>query len=151
MIDVRRCTVDDLVGAPNFTDVIAEYARESSVAEVGKVNPQLDTYRLMESGGTFHPIGAFNGELLVGFVMPIVVVLPHYGVVGAAIESIFVVKAERKRGVGLVLLAKAEELAKSLGAKALLLSSPVNSALSRVMSKRKKYRHSNDVFVTALA
>lgn len=148
---VRRCTVAELEAAPNLAEVLDAYARESSMPELGRPNPQVATYRALEASGMFHPIAAFEDEKLVGFILPIVVALPHYGVVAATIESFFVLKAVRKQGVGLRLLRFAERTARDLGAKALLLSAPVGGALARMLAIRKSYRHSNDVYVKALA
>lgn len=150
MIDVRRCTVAELEAAPNLAAVLAEYAAESSLPELGEPSPQIETYRALEASQMFWPIAAFDGEMLVGFILPIVVKLPHYGVLAATVESFFVPVAHRKQGVGIFLLHKAEEVARELGAKALLLSAPVGGALAEMMHKSKSYRHSNDAFIKAL-
>jgi len=147
---IRRCTVAELQAAPNIAEVLAEYARESSLKELGPTSPQWATYRTLEAAGVFHPIAAFEGARLCGFILPIVVVLPHYGVLAATIESYFVPQADRTKNIGIKLLRAAEELARGLGAKALLLSAPVGGALARLMPALK-YRHSNEVFVRALA
>lgn len=149
MIEIRPCTVAELEAAPNLAAVLAEYAREASMPELGQPAPQIETYRRLEASGAFHPIAAFEDGLLAGFILPIVVVLPHYGVLSATVESFFVPRAERKKGLGLRLLLAAEELARALGAKALLLSAPVGGILARVLPGLP-YRHSNDVFVRAL-
>lgn len=150
MVEIRPCRVAELEAAPNLAAILAEYAEESGMPELGQPNVQVPTYRALEAAGVFHPIGAFDQGQLVGFILPIVVVLPHYGVPAATVESFFVRKASRRTGAGMKLLAAAEELARGLGAKALLLSAPVGSVLARVMP-RLPYRHSNDVFVRALA
>ncbi len=149
MMEIRPCTVAELEAAPNLAAVLAEYAAESSMPELGEPVPQMDAYRRLEAGGYFHPIAAFENGLLAGFILPIVIRLPHYGVFAATVESFFVPRAERKKGLGLRLLLAAEELAHNLGAKALLLSAPTGGALARVLP-RLPYRHSNDVYVRAL-
>jgi GNAT superfamily N-acetyltransferase len=149
--EIRRCTIAELEAAPNLVAVLREYASESGMPELGEPSAQVDTYRKLEAAGVFHPVGAFDGDRLVGFILPIVVVLPHYGVLAATIESYFVLQAERQKGIGLRLLAFAEDLARGLGAKALLLSAPVEGALAHAMRRHKQYRRSNDVFVRALA
>tara|TARA_R110000868_G_scaffold139445_4_gene354274 strand:- start:4459 stop:4911 length:453 start_codon:yes stop_codon:yes gene_type:complete len=150
VIDIRRCTIDQIVSAPNYRAVIAEYAAESSIPEMGEINPQLDTYRSFEKVGMLFPIGAFDGELLAGMILPMATTVPHYGVMTAVAESFFVRADCRCTGLGLRLLAAAEELAKSLNCKAFLLSAPAGGALSQVMHKKKGYRHSNEAFVKAL-
>lgn len=151
MIDIRPCAIAEIASAPNLGDLLAEYARESSLPELGSTQPQIATYHALESAGVLHPIGAFEGDRLVGFILPLVTVLPHYGVFAGVVESFFVPRAERKRGIGLRLLHKAESLARDLGAKALLLSAPTGGDLAKGMGSWKSYRRSNDVFVKALA
>ena len=97
MIEIRRCTVAQIEAAPNLAAVLAEYAAESSQAELGPVRPQFATYWGLEATGFFHPIGAFEGERLAGFILPIVIALPHYGVLAATVESFFVPAADRPR------------------------------------------------------
>lgn len=146
---IRSCTVAELEAAPNLAEVLAEYAHESSLPELGQPQAQVETYRALESAGVFHPIGAFDGDRLIGFILPLVAPLPHYGVVAGVVESFFVSTADRKRGVGLKLLGATEGLARAAGAKALLVSAPSGGSLSRVLPHRG-YRHSNEVFVRAL-
>ena len=147
---VRRCTIAELEAAPNLDEVLAEYATESSIPELGPARAQAEIYRAMESAGFLHPIAAFYESRLVGIILPIVITLPHYGVVAATVESFFVPASERKKGVGLELLARAKQVATELGAKALLLSAPVDSVLDATMRMSKSFRHSNNVYVVAL-
>lgn len=151
MVEIRTCTVAEIEAAPNIAEVLAEYARDSSLPELGQGQAQFDAYRALEASGMFHPIGAFDSRRIVGFILPIVVKLPHYGVVAATVESFFVPLACRSKGLGLKLLAFAEDLARRLGAKALLISAPIGSRLAQVLARRKRYRHSNNTFVVALA
>lgn len=150
-MEIRPCTVAELAAAPNLAELLAEYARESSLPELGPTSAQIETYRKLEATGMFHPIGAFEGDELCGFILPIVVVLPHYGVLAATVESFFVPYSLRPTGIGLRLLALAEAKARELGAKALLLSAPVAGALDAVLERMRPYRHSNNVWVRALA
>lgn len=151
MVDVRRCTIADLAAAPNIDAVLAAYAAEGALPEIGAPNPQVETYYAMEKANVLHAIGAFDGDRLLGFILPIVIALPHYGVVTATVESFFVAEAERKHGIGLRLLRAAEDLVRLLGAKAMLVSAPVDGALAHGLHFSKAYRHSNEVFVRALA
>lgn len=150
-LHIRRSTVAEFEAAPNLPEILAEYAEESSLSELGATSPQVGTYRMMEKAGIFYPIGAFDGARLAGFILPVVVVLPHYGVLAAVVESFFVPKVERKTGIGMKLLEHAEALARELGAKALLLSAPAYGVLSRVLSRTPRYRHSNETYITVLA
>lgn len=150
-IEVRPCSIAEMAAAPNIGALLFAYAHESSVPELGAPRAQVHTYRKLEAAGVLHPLGAFNDSELVGFLLLLVTVLPHYGVPAATTESFFVLPEVRKHGVGLQLLAHAEARARDLGAKAVLVSSPAGSALDRVLSSKKEYRCSNIVHVKALA
>lgn len=149
-MEIRRCTIAELASAPNLAECLAEYARESGLPEIGPASAQVETYFQLESAGVLHPIGAFDGDRLLGMVLQIITVLPHYGVPVVTAESFFVPRAERKQGIGLRLLAGAEALGRELRARAQLLSAPVGGALAQVLPRRG-YRQSNAIFVKALA
>lgn len=153
-MDVRRCSVAEIEAAPNFEGVLAEYGRECAMEELGRPECQIETYRLLERNAAMHPIAAFQGAVLAGFVLPIVVVLPHYGATAATIESIFVPEKFRKFGVFGQLRAIARQHCRDLGAKALIWSAPVGSVFADVLhleASRGICRHSNEVFIEGLA
>lgn len=151
MISVRRCSVAELEAAPNLGELLAEYAAESALPELGAPAPQVAIYRKLEEAGVLRPVAAFEGDRLLGFISPLCSVLPHYGVVAATVESFFVPRALRKKGIGLELLAEAELVAQVAGARALFLSAPAGGSLARVLDRRGGYRLSNVVHVKALA
>ncbi len=146
---IRRCTVADLEAAPNLAEVLAEYAAESRLPELGAPHAQVQTYRELEAAGVLFPIAAFEGSRLAGMILVLLAPLPHYGVLVGTAESFFVPKSARKRGTGLRLLAEAEGLANELGARALFVSAPHGGTLSCVLPRRG-YRHGNDVFIKPL-
>lgn len=149
-IAIRPCTVSDMENAPNLAALLAEYGAESAIEGLGQANAQTETYRQMEAVGVLHLIGAFQGDELVGFLIMIVSVLPHYGKRIASTESFFVASAARKGGAGLKLLREAERLAESLGAMGFFVSAPMGGRLMRVLTA-KRYRETNRVFFKVLA
>lgn len=159
LIEIRRCTVAELDAAPNLEWLMAEYADESSLEEIGKPEPQRAVYYALEKAGILFAIGAFDGAELVGFILPIVAAPPHYGVLVATIESFFVAKMHRTRGVGpdgarsvgTGLRDAAADLGRELGAKALLTVAPAGGVLSRVLAADKRCRLSNEVYIEALS
>lgn len=148
MIFIRHCTVAEIEAAP---ELLAEYARESAMPELGQPAPRFPLYHNLQETGILHPIGGFDGNTLVGFILPVVAVVPHYGVLAVTVESFFVTQAARCKGLGLSLLQHAESTGRSMGAKALLLSAPTQSDLERVLEGRRSYRHSNSTYVKRLA
>jgi GNAT superfamily N-acetyltransferase len=152
MFDIRRCTINEIETAPNIAAVLAEYAAESAIEEFGPANVQFDTYRNLEASGALHPMGAFEDGRLIGFITVIMIVLPHHGVSSATVESFFVPRAARKKGIGLLLLGHAEDVVRDMGAKVLLQSAPIDGSLARVLSRKgSQYRPCRTMFVKALA
>lgn len=150
MIEIRPCTVTEVEQSASLQQLLSDYARESSLPELGNASAHFETYRGMEAAGLLRIIGAFGPDL-VGFAAVLVYGLPHYG--GrrvASTESIFVAPAARAGGTGLKLLRAAEEMARDLGAAALLVSAPVGGRLAQVLP-RSGYRESNRVFIRGLA
>lgn len=150
MVDIRRCTVDEIEAAPNLASLIAAYELECGMPELGKYEPQFPIYRLLQDGGCFHPICAFVDGCLVGFILPLVIINPHSGMVIASAESFFVMPESRAGNTGLLLLDAAEKLAEEKGAAGLFISALIGSPLASVLAARKSYRANNIVFVKVL-
>lgn len=136
--------------APQLADLLAEYGVESVIDGLGKPAAQFELYHQMEATGALHLIGAWLDGDLIGFLILIVSVLPHYGTRIASSESFFVARAARKTGAGLKLLRAAEQHAKDLGAAGLFISAPTGSRLERIMPA-EGYRETNRVFFRVLA
>lgn len=132
---LRNGTLDDLEHAPNFDDLIAQYEDEAKIIGLPARQPNWAMYRAMEQAGAFHVICAHRDGELVGFATLIASIVPHYGVLMCTSESIFVVKAHRKGGLGLRLLRAAQAKAKELGAQALFVSAPSEGALAKVLPR----------------
>lgn len=150
MITVRKCTVSELERCGNFLSLLAEYADESAMAGLPPPGAQMESYRLIERSGIFHSYGAFDGDLLVGFVALLTPILPHYGVSIAVAESLFAAKSHRRRGTGLKLIRAAERHARDVGCPAILFSAPVGGALADVLPKME-YRETSRVFMKGFA
>ena len=135
--------------APNLAELLAEYGAASAIDGLGAPVAQIETYRQLESVGVLHLIGAYQGDALIGFLIMIISVLPHYGARVASTESFFVASASRKTGAGLALLHEAERIATTLGAVGFLVSAPVGSRLDCILVA-KRYLETNHVFFKAL-
>lgn len=141
---------DDLEADPDWHHLVAEYAEECHIAGMPPCDYQGDIYRSLETTGRVRLIGAYINDTLVGFCNLLVSVLPHYGKVVGTAESIFVGKAHRGSGAGLGLIRAAERVCADAGAVAMLMSSPANGSMERLMPTIG-YRHTNTVFFKALA
>lgn len=148
---IKKCTIADLECAPNIQDILAEYAAESSPPIRGLPRPlaKVDTYKHLESINAIHIMGAFFDDLLIGYIIILAPIMPHYSIRIAVSESFFVLKEHRKTGAGLKLLHAAEIWAKEQGACGILVSSPLGGDLAEVLPK-VGYTETNRVFFRSL-
>lgn len=137
---VRKCALTEVVDAPNFPELAAEYAAESAMAGMPAPDTKIDTYRQLEAAGALQAFGAFLDAVPIGFIGVLHHVIPHYGVGVAISESFFVAAAHRHTGAANKLLAMAEEHALALGSPGLLISAPAGGSLVSWMRMRMDYR-----------
>lgn len=150
-VTVRQCAADEIIGAPNLDELVAEYAAESSIEGMPPHSAQFAAYKSLEELGALAVFGAFAEDKLVGFVTVLSSVLPHYGATTSITESFFVAKIHRRTGAGLRLLRAAEDHARKIGSPGLLVSAPAGGALERVLAMSAEYKHSNTVFFRGFA
>lgn len=145
---IRQCTVAEIEAAPNFSNLLDEYA---TYAIPGMPSPavKMEHYRLLEKSGVQTSFGAFLGTTLVGFINVLVSVSPHYGITGAYSESLFVAKEYRKLGAGLRLIRAAEAVVKEKGAPGLIISAPAGSPLTDILPEID-YRQTHILFFKRL-
>lgn len=129
-----------------YPGLLAEYAAECSIPEIGPINPQPQIYAQMEAAGIARCFGVFHAESLIGFACLLTTVYPHYGVKVATLESLFVSNQFRGSNAGTKLMQAVEAYAKEAGCKAILYSAPAKGKLERLLSKRKMGRKTNSVF-----
>lgn len=89
------------------------------------------------------PAGA---DMLIGFIVLLTPVLPHYGAAIAVAESLFVGGAHRKTGAGMLLIRRAERRAREARSPGMLFSAPSGGRLS-VLLPRIGYRETNRVYL----
>jgi GNAT superfamily N-acetyltransferase len=140
-----------ILDRPEAKGLLAEYAAECSLPELGEISPQYYLYEAMERNGTLRSFGVFNDDRLVGFATLLLYVLPHYGRRVATTESIFISPDQRITGSGRQLLDFLESYAKENGCSAVLYSAPVGSQFAKLLGLQKAYRHSNECFIRSLA
>jgi GNAT superfamily N-acetyltransferase len=137
--------VAELETSPNFAELLAEYGEECAIDGIGMPDPQFETYRQLEQAGIVHLLGAWDRDELVGFLILVVTVLPHYGKKVACTESFFVSKSVRTKGFGLHLLIDAECLAKRLEAVGLLVSAPSGGVFDQMLGQFG-YKQTNNIY-----
>lgn len=149
---IKKCTISDLETAPNIQEILEEYAAESSPSIKGLPRPlaKADTYKHLESIGTIHTIGAFFNDLLIGYIIIVPPIMPHYSIRIAVSESYFVLKAYRDTGAGTKLREAAEAWSKEAGAYGILMSAPVSGDLAEILP-HVGYSETNRIFFKGFA
>jgi hypothetical protein len=130
--------------------LLAEYAAECALPELGPAQPQADMYAVMEQSPAFQCFGVYEDGELAGFASVLTYVAPHYGKRIATVESLFIAAAQRRGRTGNELMCALEEHAAKCGCVAILYSAPAGSQLERLLQLLRPYRHSNTVFLRAL-
>lgn len=139
---VRQISVAEAFANQAFPALCREYAAEAAIA--GLPVPREKAVRIPSPGeasgsDVFCLYGAFLGDELIGFVVLLTPVLPHYGAAIAVAESLFVGGAHRKTGAGMLLIRRAEKRAREVRSPGMLFSAPSGGRLS-VLLPRIGYR-----------
>lgn len=150
-VEVRKASVAEAVSNPRFLELAREYAAEAKIAGLPDPDEKLAAYAALEHSGIFQGFAAFLGAELIGFIVVLLPVLPHYGAAVGVTESFFVAKAHRHTGAGLMLLRAAENHVRAAGAPGVLVSAPKDGVLAEVLQRRRGYRETNRVFFKAFA
>ena len=148
---VRQISVAEAFANVEFPALCREYAEESALAGLPDPQEKLSAYQALEAGGSdvFSAFGAFLGDRLIGFIVLLTPVLPHYGAAIAVAESLFVGSAHRKNGAGMLLIRQAEKRAREMRSPGMLFSAPSRGRLA-VLLPRIGYRETNRVFLKGL-
>lgn len=146
---IDKCSFADLETDPGWEGLLAEYADEGSIRGAPRPKCQPEMYRHLEALGLVHIYRARVGTRLVGFVILLTTVLPHYGVLFGVTESFFVAKAHRITGAGVKLLCMAEARAEEMKCIGLLVSAPYEGKLFELLP-RLGYVEASRVFFRPL-
>lgn len=151
-VTVRKISVAEAFASPEFPALCREYAEESALAGLPEPQEKLAAYQALEANGSdvFCAYGAFMGDMLIGFIVLLMPVLPHYGTVVAVAESLFVGSAYRKTGAGMLLIRQAEKRAREMRSPGMLFSAPSGGRLE-ILLPRIGYRETNRVFLKGFA
>ncbi len=150
MIEVRRVRFSEVAAQPDFDELLQEYANEAAIAGLPDPRCQVEMYDQMQDHGMIHILAAFDHGRLVGTLVIVAAVSPHYGVMLTTTESFFVRPDDRKSGAGIALLREAERLSVELKSEGLLISTPYGGKLAKVLPKAG-YIETNRVFFRSFA
>lgn len=147
---VEPIHVAEFAAHPDAAGLLAAYAQECGNRDLPPYNPSAQAYDAMQEAGVLHMLAAFEGDHVIGFLVLLVSLNPHYSITLAVTESWFVLPEHRATGAGLELYRHARSVARALGAKALYVSAPLDGQLADVMAGLGA-RETNRVFCEVLA
>ena len=150
MIKVCIMPFSALEGAPNFAELVSEYAAEAGLDGMPTPEPHLETYRTLDKAGIMTTLCAYQDGVIVGFLTVLVSVIPHYSVPVAHLESFFVLKKSRASGAGMRLIYKAEEVVTGKGAVGMMISAVVGGQLEGVLMRIASYKLTHSGFFRSL-
>ncbi len=151
MLIVEACPIADIVAAAAFSQLAAEYARESLIDGMPQPAPDWTAYARARSRRPAARLRRRRSTASWSASSPCLKAkLPRYAEPIAVSESFFVASAHRRTGAGLKLLRAAEDKARALGCPGLLVSAPSEGVLAQVLPRRG-YAETNRVFFKELA
>ena len=153
-VTIRKCSVAEIVNAPNFGLLADEYAKESAIEGIPSPGLDFERYSLLEKSGYYHAYGAFDDELI-GFIGVLCAPTGHYGNKEkptrlATSESFFVTKPRRGSGAGLKLRDAARDCGKNNDCSALMIIAKPGSDLDLMLAMKKTVEHTNNVYCERL-
>lgn len=146
MKEIRPCTLDEVTQS----GLLDLYSAECAIDNLPRPAADPNMYKEMIGMGSLELLGYFSDDTLVGIISVMIIQAPHYGRVMASVESFFVHPRHRAGGAGIKLLRAAEKLAGECEAIGLIVSAPVGSALSAVLTSLDRYRKTNEVFIRGI-
>ena len=119
------------------TDLMVSHwqENESELTDQGP-NPYLPMYYAMEKADMMIMLGCFEGTVMVGYAIAFVYPHPHYGIVFAQHDVLFVRKDMRRGSLGLRLIHRVKEEAKARGARFICWHAKPGSAMDKILRTR---------------
>jgi GNAT superfamily N-acetyltransferase len=149
MIEIKRVSAKELFEDKNFLILGKEYEEESAIEGLPPINLQYDIYYNLEKVNALDVIGAYKDGYLIGFIIAVSSITPHYGFLAIGTESFFVSKEHRKNNTGKKLILELEEIAKEKEATVIMMASPINGAL-HTAAKGFGFKPTNTMFTKVL-
>lgn len=151
VVEIRKCTVSDIVNAPNFAMLIKAYGDECAVSGLPSPETRIPIYYQLEVSGLFDAFGAYEDNDLIGFISMLEYPSAHYGVPLGMSESFFVKKDKRGTGAGAMLRKAIKVRAVERGLKGVLLTAPVNGPLAAVLEQADDCTETHRVFLMGVS
>lgn len=146
VLEIKLVNLSELEASAGFQEMLAEGYIEAKIDDVPFPLLQMDMYHTFEDNGTLTTWGAYCDGIVVGFLMVLNVVLPHYGRRFAVVENYLVIKDYRKTGAGLKLRYEAEKFAKEIDAVGLIIGAVPGSASEKILEGSSEYKKTKHIY-----
>ena len=115
-MEVKDVPASAIWTSQEFEQIVRDYCEESGNPEIGEADPSIEYYQRMEKYGVLRCAAAYEGERIVGIVVVVTTLYPHFGKRVASVESLWLDRKHRAGGAGLKLIRKAQAMAREMGA-----------------------------------
>jgi predicted GNAT superfamily acetyltransferase len=133
VVEVRHILVSEHI--PVVTALMRAHQLETEPG-MGTPNPSIEAYKAMEHAATVIALGAFDNEVMVGYIVMFTGEHHHYGTPFAQHDVLFVRDDMRDTGLGLRLIRNARALSKERGAQFIAWHAKPGSALAQILEKQ---------------
>lgn len=126
-MELKEVSVGTIFESPEFGQIVEDYRNESGNPDLGEAVPSREFYERMASAGALRCVVAYDGSRIVGIVLVVATIYPHFGKTVASVESLWLDRSHRAGGSGLKLIRKAQEVARDMGAAGIYYGARVGS------------------------
>lgn len=134
-MEVKDVPVRAIYSSPEFEQIVREYSEESGNPDLGCGCPALDFYERMEGSGALRCAAAYEGDRIIGFVIVVTTLYPHFGKLVGTVESIWLSREHRAGGAGIRLIRKAQDMAREMGAVGIYFGARSGSRLAQLYGR----------------
>lgn len=134
-MELKRVPIAFVFEHKDFDQVVIDYCSESGLPDLGSAMPALDWYQNLEKVGALSCCVAVDGDNLVGVVVVVTTLYPHFGKLVGSVESLWLAKDYRKGSAGLKLIREAKAMAKEKGAIGVYFGARFGSRLAKVYER----------------
>lgn len=144
-MEISQGSWADIEYSLNLDDLV-KACREEGGAEglpEGKLSHEI--YRSLEANGNLFVIKALDDGTLMGAIIILLYISPHYSVKLAQVDLVFLDKKYRNTRAGLEMLKQAEDVSKRNGAIGISFNAHIHTALEELLNI-KKYKLTHRIY-----
>ena len=134
-VEIEDIRAHDLLTDPVGSKLVERYREECAKPPFAESAPDAEAYKAMESIGNYRLAWMKKDGKPIGFVGVLVCKVPHFSMVCASIESLYLAPEHRKGFNGLRLLKWAKTVAKQAGAVGITMTAVEGTRLEQLATR----------------